>query len=90
METPLLAAAAAGAEIVLAATLASLAFLSWRRTRAPRMLFLPVAFLLLLAQGALLAVALLSGSPDLATAVAWGAVLDCLALLAMYLGLLRP
>jgi hypothetical protein len=85
-----LASAAAAVEIVMAAALAVLAVLAWRRAGGRRLAILPVAFLLLLGQAVLLALALLGHLLDLTTAVAWGAVLNSAALVAMYLALLRP
>ena len=85
-----LASGAAAIEIVMAATLTVLAVLGWRRAGGRRLAILPIAFLFLLAQAVLLALALVFRTLDLMTAVAWGAVLNSAALVAMYLALLRP
>ena len=82
--------AAAGAQLVLAAVLVVVAVRAARRTGSPRLGLLALAFTGFLAQGLVLAYALLTVRLDLGTAVATALALNAAALCLVYVGVLRP
>lgn len=83
-----LAAASAGAAAVLGLVLTGLAALAWRRTRTSRSLFLGAAFVVSAVQAALTA-GLLSQRADLPRLWLAVPVAHAVALLLMYIALLR-
>lgn len=85
-----LASAAAGLQIVLAAVLIFIAVRAYRRVKATRMAMLGLVFLVFLIQGVVLAVGLLTTRLVLETAATAAMALTALALLIIYLGVLKP
>lgn len=84
-----LLAIALAVHIVLAAVLAAAALRSWRRLRSGRMPWVAFAFVLILAQGLLLAATGLWAVMAWPSAVAAATALEAAALAALYVGMMR-
>lgn len=89
MSGDIVASAAAGVQVVIAAMLAVIAARAYARVRSTRVLLVALAFGAVLLQGVVTAWALLSPSLSLETGITAGLALNSLGLLAIYFGVLH-